>query len=191
MKRLSVSLLVLFLVCSCVWAFPKKEASSKSSEVSSQETVEQLWEEVKQSASSSETAQSETSEALSSLLDDLSNSSKLTKQQLSELISKLEGIEADIEVVNADSRAKDEQIAVLLKKAKSVKFFTNFGAVVGFKNAVPTLGAVVNLGVKFGNGIQIGTGAQYQIASFSTDKILDVSWNIDKLSLTTTIGYEW
>lgn len=195
MKKLSVFVLVLCLVCSCVWAFPGKAASSGNSSVESsetKETSEQLWEEVQKSANSYETEQNEMSEELSTLLADLQNSSRLTKSGLSELISKLEVLQEDIEAVNADSRAKDEQIKALASKAYGFHFYANAGAVLGFKNTFPTLGAVLNLGVKFGAGWTVGTGLQYQLMTFDEDgKHFDYHWNIDKLSITATVGFEW
>lgn len=194
MKRLSVLLLVLLLVSSCVWAFPGKSSSGKSvtesSEKPVEETSEELWDKV-QSQISSEIEPSETSEALSNLLEDLQSNSRLTKSQLSELILKLEELQTDIEIVNADSKAKDEQIAALASKAYGFHFYVNGGAVLGFKDAKPTLGAVLNVGVKFGGGWTAGTGAQYQLITFDSDKKFDLSWNIDKLSITATVGYEW
>lgn len=195
MKKLSVFLLVLLLVCSCAWAFPGKKSSEESAPESSPVeeapvTSEELWEEVL-SQTSSETEQSEMSEALSNLLEDLQSNSRLTKSQLSELILKLEALQSDIEVVNADSRAKDEQIKALANKAYGFHFFANAGAVVGFKDAKPTLGGVFNIGIKFGGGWTMGTGIQYQLMTFEGEKKFDFSWNIDKLSITATMGYEW
>lgn len=194
MRKLSVLCLALLLVCSCAWAFPFSKASSGKSGAESseapQESSEELWDKV-QSQISSETEQSGTSEALSNLLEDLQSNSRLTKSQLSELISKLEELQSDIEIVNADSRAKDEQIAALAKKANGFHFFVNGGAVLGFKDAKPTIGAVANVGVKFGGGWTAGTGVQYQVLSFDSENKFDLSWNIDKLSITATIGYEF
>ena len=194
MRKLSVFVLVLCLVCSCVWAFPGKASSGNSSSESSvkEETSEELWEEVQKSLNCSETEQSEMSQELSTLLEDLQNSSRLTKSGLSELISKLEALQEDIETVNADSRAKDEQIKALASKAYGFPFYANAGAVLGFKDTFPTLGAVMNLGVKFGAGWTIGTGLQYQLITFDDEgKHFDYHWNIDKLSITATVGFEW
>ena len=153
------------MASSFVWAFPKSGKSSENSEASSVEqtvqTSDQLWEEVQKSVESSETARSETSDALSNLLEDLSDNSRLTKQQLSALISQLEVIEEDFKVMAADSEAKDKTIEALAKKANSVKFFVNAGGVIGFKNSVPTLGAVGNFGIKLGNGMH-NTGGESQ-----------------------------
>lgn len=55
----------------------------------------------------------------------------------------------------------DEQIAELAKKATGFHFYVNGEAVLGFKNVMPTLGAVVNLGVKFGGDRTASTGVQY------------------------------
>ena len=196
MKKLSVFLLVLCLVCSCVWAFPGKKSSEESAPESSPvaeetpATSEELWEEV-QSQISSEIEQNEMSEALSNLLEDLQSNSRLTKSQLSELILRLEELQSDVEIVNADSRAKDEQIKALAAKAYGFHFYANVGAVVGFKDAKPTLGGVLNVGFKFGGGWTVGTGIQYQLMTFEEGKKFDFSWNIDKLSITATMGYEW
>lgn len=183
------------MASSFVWAFPKSGKSSENSEASSVEqtvqTSEQLWKEVQKSVEPSETAQSETSEALSNLLEDLSDNSRLTKQQLSALISQLEVIEEDFKVMAADSEAKDKTIEALAKKANSVKFFVNAGGVIGFKNSVPTLGAVGNFGIKLGNGMQFQTGVQYQFITLGENRKIDLSWDLDKLSIAATVGYEW
>lgn len=191
MKKLSLFLLVLLLGACCVWAFPfSKNSQEKSGSTSSTEETDDLWDQV-QSQISSETGPAETSQALSNLLEDLQDNSRLTKTQLSELISKLEVLQEDIDTVNADSRAKDEQIAELSKKANGFHFYVNGGAVLGFKNTLPTLGAVCNVGVKFAGGWTAGTGVQYSIVTFGGDKKFDFGWDIDKLSITATFGYEF
>lgn len=133
-KKFLLLFLVLVLVSSCAWAFPKKVESSKPSLVESVKdlvmppkstesvtmkeqapapVVEELSP-VTQTpvlAPVSETEPDKVSQELLSLLEGLNDSSRLTKGQLLELIYQLETIQSDFELVAQDSAVKDDIIA--------------------------------------------------------------------------------
>lgn len=153
----------------------------------------------------SEIAPDKTSEKLSTLLGDLQSNSRLTSKQLTDLISQLELIQSDFDMVATDSASKEEIISTIQQlnqkqaddiaylkgmydRESGTKFFANVGAVLGFKAAQPTFGATAEMGMRIGNGLTIGFGGQYILFENQT---FSPAWNIDKLSITGKVGWEW
>ena len=79
-------------------------------------------------------------------------------------------------------------IAGMEKKEKQTKFFGNVGGVIGFQNSNPTWGLTTNMGLKMGHGLMLGTGISYMFGSFTEPKF---TWDLDRMSINVTCGWEW
>lgn len=85
----------------------------------------------------------------------------------------------------------DELVAdntALLKEKKS-KFFADLGLAFGFENKALMYGFAGDIGMRFGSSLMGKLGASYMFGSFADIK--NISWNIDKLTVSATIGWEW
>lgn len=78
--------------------------------------------------------------------------------------------------------------AKLLKETKS-KFFADLGLAFGFKNKSVTYGFAGDIGMRFGKSFIGKLGATYMFGSFSDIK--NISWNIENLTVSATVGWEW
>ncbi len=107
-------------------------------------------------------------------LDAFITSYKLLKKDVSDL-------EAENDTLVADNTA-------LLKEKKS-KFFADLGLAFGFENKALMYGFAGDIGMRFGSSLMGKLGATYMFGSFSDIK--NISWNIDKLTVSATIGWEW
>lgn len=85
----------------------------------------------------------------------------------------------------ADNLYGDLQEA--LKASKRTKFFADLGVAFGLQEKTLQYGMTGDLGVKFGCGLMVKVGAVYMVGS----DFGNISWGLDKLTATATIGWEW
>lgn len=185
---------------------PVQEVSVEPVPVVVEEAVPVEVSEEPQPVTPSETEQQKESEELSKLLQNLETTSRMNKDQVEELVTTLELVRDDYAIVMADAEEKQaiideladenaalaDQVAYMkgrYDKAISTRFFTNAGLAIGFKNNLPTWGAVANFGARFGNGMTISAGAQYMVGNF-VPPVFN-SWALDNLSVNFTVGYEF
>lgn len=218
-KQFVALFLVLLLVCSYAWAFPKKESSQSSSTTSApKESVTtvpvpqaQAEASAPQEAPTQDLAQpsaivpGETSDALSTLLDDLQNNSRLTSKQLTELITQLEKIYSDFELVADDSSDKEEIIAAIYaqnqKQADDIAYFKGLYEKEAKTKFFGNIGAVLGfkalvptIGASAEMGLRIGSGFTIGIGGQYTlfeGASFKPEWDLDKLAITGKLGWEW
>lgn len=174
-------------------------ATSKSSEssatVSAQET--KAAETTKESQSSSQSLEQSSkttvsTEKLNELLDLLEKSNFILgaekidtiKQTVAETV---EGISYDIELNNELIAAQSGQIESLKKELKATRFFMDAGVAFGFKENGVNYGVVGDMGIKFGSGLMTKVGVQYMLGDFHSLP----SWNMENMTVSATIGWEW
>ena len=92
---------------------------------------------------------------------------------------------ADLKTNVADLQKEN---AELLKETKS-KFFADLGLAFGFKNESVNYGFAGDVGIRFGKSFIGKVGATYMFGSFSDIK--NISWNIENLTVSATVGWEW
>ncbi len=172
--------------------------------------VEALPEEPVSQETPSEKASAMTSEEASQQLKELSDSLNektiLTGRSLEALRTTIDKIKSDTELMIADSqemetkyiealetnaRQADDLAAIKesLKKEKSIKAFAKIGAVIGFKNNLPTWGISGAVGMRSGSGFLLEAGAQYMLGTFTSAPGL--SFSLDSLAITCSVGWEW
>lgn len=99
---------------------------------------------------------------------------------------------AVFKVVYADLKTQvgdlQKENADLLKETKS-KFFADLGLAFGFKDKTFNYGFAGDVGIRFGKSLIGKIGATYMFGSFADIK--NISWNIDNLTVSATVGWEW
>ncbi len=81
-----------------------------------------------------------------------------------------------------------EKNAKLLKEKKS-KFFADAGLAFGIRDKSVSYGFAADIGMRFGSSVMAKIGATYMFGSFAD--LTNISWNIDSLTVSATIGWEW
>ena len=112
-----------------------------------------------------------------------------------------ENVKAVVEVLaeKADSTADvvaEQQARIDELEAKNAKLKAKAGTqaygklntIIGFKEGLPEWSAGLSLGTKFGCGMILEMGANYKIGNFN-DKLFDVGWDIDRLSVSASFGW--
>lgn len=151
----------------------------------------------------------ENSEAISAMLSELLNSyektSKLSSAELEKLLVELKNIQTEAELLSIDAEEKEAAIAELAAlnakqaddlaylrgaydKETATKAFATAGAVLGFRDHVPTYGVSGSLGLRLGKGFLIEAGAQYTIGDIKNPIYAPA---LDNLAITGSIGWEW
>lgn len=185
-KRLSILLVVLLVASSFVWALP---GAKKTTEV---KVAAQPEPETSTSVDSSKLTESEASEistSLTELLNLLENKSALWGTQIEAVKDAAKDVSYDVTMSNALNLTLTEQVDSLKKELNKTRFFVDFGVAFGFKEKAITYGAVADMGMKFGKGFIVKTGVQYMVGDFSDIK--NVSWSLDNLTVSATVGWEW
>lgn len=119
---------------------------------------------------------------------ELETKKKLSGDELEEFKVKYADLKND---VNALIRQNDELVAdntKLLKEKKS-KFFADLGLAFGFEDKALMYGFAGDIGMRFGSSFMGKIGATYMFGSFADIK--NIGWNIDKLTVSATVGWEW
>lgn len=227
LKRLSTLLVVLLVVCSCVWALPgakkttdvktetapvqeasislvsqtssQKETTEASKDSKNTETVsaeqQKKTETVKESenlsASSEQNSKAAaTSDKLNELLTLLEKSNFILGAEKIDTVKQgMEDISYDLELNNALISAQSSQIESLKKELKATRFFMDAGVAFGFKENGLNYGVVGDMGIKFGAGFLTKVGVQYMLGDLSDIKSL--KWNLENMTVSATIGWEW
>lgn len=147
-------------------------------------------------------------EQLNRLEDTLSSSKRISaeiKQDVNDVMSALAAYVALEEAEDSlakDNAAKLELIAdhsvaiqeeledckAELKKANATKMFANVGLTMGFDNGTPAFGMSGNVGVRIKKSLMLSLGTTYMFGSFS-NAVFDM--DLDRLSFTGSIGWEW
>lgn len=147
-----------------------------------------------------------TLKTLSELSTTYSEETRLDKAQLEDLKDKLVLIQDDVRLMIADSIETEAKLAEVEKlnaqqaddlaylrgaydKETSTKAMAEVGAVLGFEDNEPVWGVSGAIGARFGKGFIAKLGAQYIIGDFESVPSLDP--NLDRLTLTSSIGWEW
>ena len=178
------------VACSCVWAWPTK--ATKDAAAPEAVAVEVKEAQTSQnSPDSSVTEQQQINESLNKLLEILNGSKYLMgASKIEDVLVGVEAVSSDIALQNALIEAQNTQITDLkgqLKKATRTKFFADMGVVLGFQDAL-SYGVVGDLGMKTG-GVMVKTGLQYTLGNTAVG--FAPAWDIRKMSVTATVGYEW
>lgn len=75
-----------------------------------------------------------------------------------------------------------------LKAKAGTQAYGKLNTVIGFKEGLPEWSAGLSLGTKFGSGMILEMGANYKIGNFN-GKIVDLGWNIDRLTVSASFGW--
>ena len=229
-KKLLTLLVVLLVVCSCVWALP---GAKKTNQVTTAESTQQTQEltspdsldlsqkkttETSRDSKSTEIASTvqpekkvaETEKESQNSLASLEESYKtaVTTDKLNELLTLVEksnlilgaekidtvskgltDISQDLEMNSALIAAQSSQIESLKKELKATRFFMDAGVAFGFKENGLNYGVVGDMGIKFGAGFLTKVGVQYMLGDLSDIKSL--KWNLENMTVSATIGWEW
>lgn len=101
----------------------------------------------------------------------------------------VEEISYDLELNNALISAQNGQIESLKKELKATRFFVDAGVAFGFKDKGVTYGVVGDMGLKLGKGFLTKVGVQYMLGDLSDIKNLE--WNLENMTVSATVGWEW
>ena len=114
-----------------------------------------------------------------------------TSSDLSEISEKIDGL---LLVSQGTKNELNEQVDALykdlqdaLKKSTKTKFFADPGVAFGLKEKALNYGVTGDIGLRFGKGLMLKVGAVYMVGSDFTN----ISWGLDNLTATATIGWEW
>lgn len=193
-RRLAAFLLVL-LVASCyVWAFPgRKEQAIQADSTQAEMTYTKSG-----AMKESNDLEKDLKEPATSLKEN-----DYSKQELKDIIEEQYKDQMEAEEDNQRLREENETLSAAnakqaddlaytrgqLDKASSVKAFANLKAVIGFEDKLPTWGLGGDFGLRFKSGLMLSAGATYILGDFKNP--IDFSWDLDSLSMSMGIGWEW
>ena len=114
-----------------------------------------------------------------------------TSSDLSEISEKIDGL---LLVSQGTKNELNEQVDALykdlqdaLRESTKTKFFADLGVAFGLKEKALNYGVTGDIGLRFGKGLMLKVGAVYMVGSDFTN----ISWGLDNLTATATIGWEW
>lgn len=110
-------------------------------------------------------------------------------EKIEDITAKAEAVIKSAEAQTALVAIQQGQIDVLERQVKSTKFFADFGVAIGFKESGVTYGATMDMGLKIKKGLMLKVGTTYMIGSLSD--FTNVSWSLDNMICTCTVGWEW
>ena len=105
--------------------------------------------------------------------------------------SELETVKKDVEDVQSAMALlvqKNEILENSLKKANGTKFFADAGVAIGFGEESVQYGLTADIGMRFGGSFMVKTGVQYMVGSFGA---IDIGWDLKKMTVNATVGWEW
>ena len=105
--------------------------------------------------------------------------------------SELETVKKDVEDVQSAMELlvqKNEILENNLKKANGTKFFADAGVAIGFGEESVQYGLTADIGMRFGGSFMVKTGVQYMVGSFGA---IDIGWDLKKMTVNATVGWEW
>lgn len=175
-KRLFMCFVVSVLVSVSVMAWPVEITKPTAGILtSSKETVTESTTESTETSTESTESSSETE---SSKWD---NVRVLRGEDLQEFVAEYTDLKQNV-------RDLQNTNALLLKEKKS-KFFADAGLAFGIRNKAVSYGFAADIGMRFGSSVMAKIGATYMFGSFAD--LTNISWNIDSLTVSATIGWEW
>jgi hypothetical protein len=132
-----------------------------------------------------------TAETVSTASAKAETSTTTTSSDLSEISEKIDGL---LLVSQGTKNELNEQVDALykdlqdaLKESTKTKFFADLGVAFGLKEKALNYGVTGDIGLRFGKGLMLKVGAVYMVGSDFTN----ISWGLDNLTATATIGWEW
>ena len=179
---------VLVLVLAQVSAWPTKTEKPAPAQVTEVSPVEAEENSVSPSSETQKTVSTDYSE----ILTKLDSQKVVLGSDLQTLKDDVGAMASAMAVLVADNRALNDSLAAAQKKyadEMKTKYFADFGASFGFKESKILYGGVAEMGLRFGRGLMVKTGANYLIGEVG--KLELPSWNIEQLTLTCTVGWEW
>ena len=142
------------------------------------------------SSGSQTTAVAETAETtpvIDQEIVELQSTKKLSGDDLTEFVVKYTDLKSNVHELEKENDKLIEDNTKLLKEKKS-KFFADAGLAFGFENKALQFGLAGDIGMRFGSSLLGKIGATYMFGSFAE---ADFGWNIDKLTVSATVGWEW
>ena len=208
-RKLAAFCLVLLVASSYVWAFPgRKEAKALSVQEEPSAAIEKTStvkeakpEQNEQRSDLRKLEESLERKEIPSIAEETAQDSELQElyRLLEEQVADQREAEADIQRLLAENEelrkanaSQADSIAYTkgqLDKATSLKTFANVKAVIGFEDMLPRWGVGGEIGLKLSSGLMLSTGASYMIGDFSSPASL--GWDLDSLSLSLGLGWEW
>lgn len=201
LKRLFLILLVSCVVCCSLLALPGGN-QKRYIEVSPQEEVPEMSltvvsEEQMNSQEISETSltDTETPAPVEAPVEEVVEVKKADLEEMVAIVDELDATLAEAE----DKAAVADASAVAVEKAynlgfakaeKKTRAFAMGNVVLGFANGIPQWGLGAEMGIKIGNGLLISAGANYLVGGFTMDTVVQ-PLNIDRLTVTLGVGWEW
>ena len=114
-----------------------------------------------------------------------------TSSDLSEISEKIDGLllvsKGTKDELNEQVDALYNDLQAALKESTKTKFFADLGVAFGLKEKALTYGVTGDIGLRFGKGLMLKVGAVYMVGSDFTN----ISWGLDNLTATATVGWEW
>lgn len=208
-RKLAAFCLVLLVASSSVWAFPgRREAKAQSAQEEQSAAIEKTYtaSEAKQEPTVQRSDLRKLEESLErkeipNVAIEAGNDSELNElyRLLEEQVADQMEAEDDIQRLLAENEelrkanaTQADSIAYTkgqLDKATSTKTFANVKAVIGFEDMLPRWGVGGEIGLKLSSGFMLSTGASYMIGDFNSP--VSLGWDLDSLSLSLGLGWEW
>lgn len=168
-RKSLISLLVLLLAASSLWAFPGRVTGSQEAR-----PIDTLAQEAQAEGprTGSGTLQKDTSAELSASYlaqEKAEQGKRLTSAEVDLIISELEEAMADVSALREASEEKDEVISSLARENESLrdetgtKAYLMLNGLMGFKDKVPQFGVGLTVGTRIGNDLMVELGADYII----------------------------
>ena len=95
-----------------------------------------------------------------------------------------EGLKEDL---NSYADSLYLQLQKALAESTKTKFFADLGVAFGLREKELEYGMTGDIGLRFGKGFMIKVGAVYMVGS----DFKNITWGLDNLTATATIGWEW
>ncbi len=118
---------------------------------------------------------------------ELESKKTLKGEDLAEFVVKYTDLKSNVYELERENDKLVEDNTKLLKEKKS-KFFADAGLAFGFEQQALQFGLAGDIGMRFGSSLMGKIGVTYMFGSFAK---ADFGWNIDKLTVSATVGWEW
>ena len=130
-------------------------------------------------------------EAVSTTSAKAETNTTTTSSDLSEISEKIDGLllvsKGTKDELNEQVDALYADLQAALKESTKTKFFCDLGAAFGVKDKALTYGVTGDMGLRFGKGLMVKIGTIYMVGN----DFQDISWGLENLTMTATIGWEW
>lgn len=187
-KRFFMLCVVLVLALASVMAWPvaiKKPTTIVESINEKATELEEISNETSEILTNS--SESETPTVDEEILE-LEGKKALKGDEFTSFVEKYSALKTDVYALVEENEKLVEDNTKLLKEKKS-KFFADLGLAFGFDNKALQFGFAGDVGMRFGSSLMGKLGATYMFGSFSDIK--SIGWNIENLTVSATVGWEW